>query len=539
MFISIFVSVIAYAGSVTYTYDDLNRLIKAEYEDGRVIQYTYDAAGNRTVTYESTTSPITTADPQGGLYSSASVSLICADFSGTGCDKTHYTTDSTTPTTQSPVYSSPIYISETTTLKFFSTDLASNSETVRTQTYTIDSTAPTGTITINSGAASTNSVNVTLTLTCDDAQGCSQMKFANDVDNEANYSTPETYSATKAWALSSGVGAKTVYAKFKDAVGNWSAAYSDTIEYSGEWLSGWSYRKSVTLSRSSGAVTNYQMRLPVGETSGASGEGVDCNGHAQADFDDLRFTTSDGATLLDYWIESISGTTPNRLATVWIKFDSIGTDATTFHMYYGKSDASAASNGEATFLFFDDFPGNSLDSGKWTVEQGDVTVGSGIATLSGTTGTRGYVKTAPIGGINMAARFRIKTSSTTITYGHPVDFRIDANNLIYFFGTPSSNLLTVTSYAGGSYSQINFSVADPSVNYECWDLTWISNEVKVIQSGTTRLTKTTNIPSNGSPVIYMREGTVAGQNIQMDWLLLRQYVSSEPAWGSWGAEQAS
>jgi YD repeat-containing protein len=30
-----------------YTYDNLNRLIQVQYEDGTSIQYTYDAAGNR------------------------------------------------------------------------------------------------------------------------------------------------------------------------------------------------------------------------------------------------------------------------------------------------------------------------------------------------------------------------------------------------------------------------------------------------------------------------------------------------------------
>ena len=44
------------------------------------------------------------------------------------------------------------------------------------------------------------------------------------------------------------------------------------------WLSGWGYRKSVTLARASGAVTNYQMKLLVGESSGATGEDVDCGG---------------------------------------------------------------------------------------------------------------------------------------------------------------------------------------------------------------------------------------------------------------------
>ena len=115
------------------------------------------------------------------------------------------------------------------------------------------------------------------------------------------------------------------------------------------WLSGYNYRKSITLSRASGAVSNYQMKLLLGESSGATGEDVDCGGYCLSSFNDLRFTSSDGTTLLDYWIESISGTTPNQLATVWIEFDSIGTGATTFYMYYGNSGASAVSNGTNTF----------------------------------------------------------------------------------------------------------------------------------------------------------------------------------------------
>jgi YD repeat-containing protein len=39
----------ASAASVAYTYDDLNRLIKVDYGDGTVIEYTYDAAGNRLI----------------------------------------------------------------------------------------------------------------------------------------------------------------------------------------------------------------------------------------------------------------------------------------------------------------------------------------------------------------------------------------------------------------------------------------------------------------------------------------------------------
>jgi hypothetical protein len=89
-----------------------------------------------------------------------------------------------------------------------------------------ETTPPTGSITINGGAQYTTSTDVTLTLTCADANGCAQMKFSND---NTNWSTPESFAATKAWSLSWGDGTKTVYVKFQDNPGNWSTVYSDTI----------------------------------------------------------------------------------------------------------------------------------------------------------------------------------------------------------------------------------------------------------------------------------------------------------------------
>jgi len=69
--------------------------------------------------------PTTTASPNGGTYiTNQTVTLTCDDADGVGCDKTYYTTDNTDPTTGSTQYTTPITISATTTLKFFSTDLS-------------------------------------------------------------------------------------------------------------------------------------------------------------------------------------------------------------------------------------------------------------------------------------------------------------------------------------------------------------------------------------------------------------------------------
>ncbi|KAF0219273.1 MAG: hypothetical protein FD174_2359 [Geobacteraceae bacterium] len=63
------------------------------------------------------------------------MTLTCSDGTGAGCDKIFYTTDGTTPTTSSNVYSTPISVSAITILKYFATDLAGNSEAVKSQTY--------------------------------------------------------------------------------------------------------------------------------------------------------------------------------------------------------------------------------------------------------------------------------------------------------------------------------------------------------------------------------------------------------------------
>jgi len=82
---------------------------------------------------DDTTPPVTTASPGGGTYSGSVTVTLTVNEAAT----TYYTTDGSTPTTSSLVYSGPITISSSTTLKFFSVDTAGNAETVKTEVYTI------------------------------------------------------------------------------------------------------------------------------------------------------------------------------------------------------------------------------------------------------------------------------------------------------------------------------------------------------------------------------------------------------------------
>jgi hypothetical protein len=100
---------------------------------------------------------------------------------------------------------------------------------VKKGTWNIDTSPPTGSIKINNDNQYTRTTTVTLNLIAQDnpgGSGLSQMRFSNDF---ITWSNPEAYATTKPWDITPGEGTKTVYVKFKDAVGNWSVAYSDSI----------------------------------------------------------------------------------------------------------------------------------------------------------------------------------------------------------------------------------------------------------------------------------------------------------------------
>ena len=96
--------------------------------------------------------------------------------------------------------------------------------------YTVyrDTTAPTGSVVINGGAASTTSRNVTLALTAADAQtGIQGVKISTDGSLDTEPVQP--FSATRAITLPAGSGTKTVLVQCYNRAGMPSLEVSDTI----------------------------------------------------------------------------------------------------------------------------------------------------------------------------------------------------------------------------------------------------------------------------------------------------------------------
>lgn len=89
-------------------------------------------------------------------------------------------------------------------------------------------------------------------------------------------------------------------------------------------------------------MTDFQTRLEILFVEGM-----------QSDFDDLRFTNSDGTTILPHWTEYVEA---NTKAVIWVKLDEVPSFGTAgFYMYYINASAQSGSSPEETFIYYDDF----------------------------------------------------------------------------------------------------------------------------------------------------------------------------------------
>jgi hypothetical protein len=136
------------------------------------------------------------------------------------------------------------------------------------------------------------------------------------------------------------------------------------------WLSGWTYRKSHVINPASGAGTNYQVKITVHYGSGTdSGGDVYLNGKCRTDFGDIRFTKSDGETLLDYWMEiKVDGDN----AVFWVEVaDDLSYTPQTIYVYYGNPSATTTSSDVDTFIRVID--GSQPVKGAWPLDEGSGT----------------------------------------------------------------------------------------------------------------------------------------------------------------------
>lgn len=167
------------------------------------------------------------------------------------------------------------------------------------------------------------------------------------------------------------------------------------------WNSTWSYRKSITITNTSGSdktntlvkvLDNYDLSSLVSASK------------LQSDLDDLRFTDNND-NLISHWTQDNT----SNSADVWVVIPSIPSSGTTIWIYYGNSSASSTSTPfysySGTSEFIDDSSGNfriKFKSSGTLAPSASISIdaflvggggGGGSGTAAGSGGGGGYAGT--------------------------------------------------------------------------------------------------------------------------------------------------
>lgn len=134
----------------------------------------------------------------------------------------------------------------------------------------------------------------------------------------------------------------------------------------GEWDSDYNdrdYRIPISIDNSAGPSDLYDFQVLIELTDTNFDHSL-----AKPDGSDIGFVDGNGNEVnLDFWIEQWYPYDTHK-SRIWVEVPLISAwGIKTIYMYYGSSSASSDSNGEKTFLFFDDFnlPINEINSDKW------------------------------------------------------------------------------------------------------------------------------------------------------------------------------
>ena len=310
------------------------------------------------------------------------------------------------------------------------------------------------------------------------------------------------------------------------------------------WLSGWSYRKEITITGQSGAGTNFQVDFDIGDSAGGD---FHLEGHCTNFPQDIEVTDNDGTTPIDYWIEDI---TADPLKT-WVEVaDDLGTNKT-IYIYYGKSGATTNSDGSATFPdLFKDFESDDLTD--WTRDTFTTFETSTDFAVSGSKSLKAHfngsgAKYASLALTNLDSDHAIDFDFIEMTGGNyvpqlAIDDTIKTGNGLrlasyvysdtkfkYLDSTPAwQDIATGLSVSTWYHISINLDVGT-----DLFDLWWENAASPTINDGEFYTTSTAN--SYFTIILGKSASTTSG--LYIDNLRIRKYNSPEPAFSSAGSEE--
>ena len=298
-------------------------------------------------------------------------------------------------------------------------------------------------------------------------------------------------------------------------------------------LSGWKYRREVSIDNSASLQTlsNYQIKL------GFDTRGLIAAGKLNISGSDIRLLDENGS-VLPYWIEN---ETINQATTfLWIKVPTITAGSIkSIYLFYGNLSAAAFSNGVNTFELFDDFDGNSIDNAKWSsCGLGSINISNGKALVATADRYVVYSNSAISGNVicemdveafSGSGAFIGQYNNTAGNYaGYSLFYQNESGS-----GSMRLRKTNTTSECGNMSDQSPSTNVSPSNSIiGTWSLSWPSVGTQFIDWPGASVhpllrSDNTSIPSNNKKVFW-GNAEFAG-SVSIDWLRVRKYTDIELA----------
>lgn len=298
------------------------------------------------------------------------------------------------------------------------------------------------------------------------------------------------------------------------------------------WLSGFDYQKDIVLnSTSPTTLTSYQVKFIVWNTTGTdSGQNIYLNGHLTqpTTWNDIRFTTTTDA-ICDIWIQESN----TSAAIIWVEVPYIYTGGTTLRCYYGKSVATAVSDGDATFRFYGTFAVVPLNVDKW-VGVGNYTLyndasGNSVADIN-ENATSGDSSITSIATFSYATGYEQVIRAQMTQYPANLIGLYSNDSYYAYFGASrevNNTWITETRIAPGTGNSQEKVIG----NYTGWHI-W---KIKRSQTGTSCLftidnvavaNHTLKVPTASMPMSF--RSTAPGGRVIVDWAFTKKYYDPEP-----------
>lgn len=314
----------------------------------------------------------------------------------------------------------------------------------------------------------------------------------------------------------------------------------------------WNYRQKITITNAGSELTDYQVFINDSQLDGTS-----VYSRAKEDGSDIRFTSSNGTTLINHWTKSFSAA--GQTAEIWVKVPTIAASTTTdIYLYAGNADAGSTSSGPNTFVFFDDFETYASTADMLASNWTDASINGAFVVYSsnGGYGSSKGMLIDPNGGTGW--RIPVAYSQSTFSTGNILEFDAKTANANFSagsrFGLSNATTPGTPDSGGTNFASLeqnnNFSTSKDGVtttnavsgltitDWNSYKITWGSDS-KLYANGTLKATNATNVPTVNlrARFIVFPGGVDFAQKGYVDNVKVRKLAATEPTAVANGSEE--